>query len=32
MSLRKSYPANIVDDAERTIVRIENEHAAKLAA
>jgi hypothetical protein len=32
VSLRKSYPATIVDDAERAIVRIENEHAAKLAA
>ena len=32
MSLRKSYPATIVDDAERAIVRIENKFAATLAA
>jgi hypothetical protein len=32
MSLRRSYPEKIVDDAERAIVRIENEHAATLAA
>jgi hypothetical protein len=32
VSLRKFYPAAIVDDTERAIVRIENEHAATLAA
>jgi hypothetical protein len=32
VALRRSYPATIVDDAERAIVRIENEHAATLAA
>ena len=32
VALRRSYPEKIVDDAERAIVRIENEHAATLAA
>jgi hypothetical protein len=31
VNLRRSYPAEIVDAAERAIVAIENEHAATLA-
>jgi hypothetical protein len=32
VALRRSYPEKIVDAAEQAIVRIENEHAATLAA
>ena len=32
VSLRKAYPASVVDFAEQSIVRIENQHAATLAA
>lgn len=32
VALRRSYPEKIVDAAEQAIVRIENEHVAKLAA